>query len=37
MGIFMIIIVGMIYNTRFLNPLGVQYQHWKAMKQMILR
>lgn len=35
-GIFMIIMVGMIYNTRFLNPLGVQYQHWKAIKQMFI-
>ena len=35
-GIFMLIMVGMIYNTRFLNPLGVQYQHWKAIKQMFI-
>jgi hypothetical protein len=34
-GIFMLISIGMLFNTRFLNPLGVQYQHWKAVKQMI--
>ena len=29
-GIIMIIFVGMLFNTRFLNPIGVQYQQWKA-------
>ena len=34
-GLILIISVGMLFNTRFLNPLGVQYQHWKAAKQII--
>lgn len=34
-GIIMMIILGLLFNTRFLNPLGVQHQQWKAMKQMI--
>jgi Zn-dependent membrane protease YugP len=35
-GLIVIISVGLLFNTRFLNPLGVQYQHWKATKQMIM-
>lgn len=34
-GIIMLCIIGMLFSTRFLNPLGVQYQQWKATKQMI--
>jgi hypothetical protein len=34
-AVILIVIVGMLFNTRFLNPLGVQYQQWKSMKQMI--
>lgn len=34
-AVILIIIVGMLFNTRFLNPLGVQYQQWKSMKQML--
>ena len=34
-GIIMIIVIGMLFNTRFINPMGVHYQHWKASKQMI--
>ena len=34
-GIIMIIFVGMLFNTRFLNPIGVQYQQWKATKQVL--
>ena len=36
LGIIMIIFVGMIFNTRMLNPFSVQYQHWKAAKQMFI-
>ena len=34
LGIIMFVIVGSLFNTRFLNPIGVQYQQWKATKQM---
>ena len=34
-GIVMIIIVSILFNTRFLNPLGTQYQQWKATKQLL--
>jgi hypothetical protein len=34
-GILMLIVIGLLFNTRFINPMGVQYQHWKAAKQMI--
>lgn len=34
-GLIVIIFIGILFNTRFLNPLGVQHQHWKAAKQMI--
>ena len=34
-GLIVIIFIGILFNTRFLNPLGVQHQHWKATKQMI--
>jgi hypothetical protein len=35
LGILMLIIVGSLFNTRFLNPMGVQYQQWKATKQLL--
>lgn len=35
LGILMLIIIGMLFNTRFLNPIGVQYQQWKATKQLL--
>ena len=35
LGIGIIIIVGLLFNTRFLNPLGVQYSQWKATKQLL--
>ena len=35
-GVVVLASIGILYNTRFLNPLGVQYQHWKAAKQMII-
>lgn len=35
-GIVMLIAVGLLYTTRFLNPIGVQYQHWKSAKQMLI-
>ena len=35
MGIILFLLIGMLFNTRFLNPIGVQHQQWKAMKQMI--
>jgi len=34
LGLIMFVIIGSLFNTRFLNPLGVQYQQWKATKQM---
>jgi hypothetical protein len=34
-GIILLIFTIALFNTRFLNPLGTQYQHWKAMKQML--
>jgi len=35
LGIIMLLVVGSLFSTRFLNPLGVQYQQWKATKQFI--
>ena len=35
-GLVMIITVGMLFNTRFLNPIGAQLTHWKATKQLLL-
>ena len=35
LGIIMLFIIGTLFNTRFLNPIGVQYQQWKATKQLI--
>jgi len=32
-GIFLLIVIGILFNTRFLNPLGVQYSQWKSVKQ----
>ena len=34
-GIVMIIFVGILFNTRFLNPMGTQISHWKATKQIL--
>lgn len=34
-GLIMLIVVILLFNTRFLNPLGTQYQEWKAIKQML--
>tara|TARA_B100001059_G_scaffold225960_1_gene253754 strand:+ start:47 stop:1177 length:1131 start_codon:yes stop_codon:yes gene_type:complete len=34
-GIIMIIIVGILFNTRFINPMGTQISHWKATKQIL--
>lgn len=34
-AILMLFIIGTVFNTRFLNPIGVQYQQWKATKQLL--
>jgi hypothetical protein len=34
-GVIMLVSVGALFNTRFLNPIGVQYQQWKAAKQQL--
>ena len=33
LGILMLIVIGLLFNTRFLNPLGVTYSQWKSTKQ----
>ena len=35
LGVILLVITGIIFNTRFINPLGVQYQQWKAVKQQL--
>ena len=35
LGIVMLVVIGILFNTRFLNPIGVQYSQWKSVKQMI--
>lgn len=34
-GVVMLVLIGTLFNTRFLNPIGVQYQQWKATKQQL--
>lgn len=36
LGVVMLVVIGILFNTRFLNPIGVQYSQWKSVKQMIL-
>ena len=31
-GIFLLIMIGLLYNTRFLNPFSVSYNQFKIMK-----